>query len=138
VAQQREPDLERSPAEARARLALQLEAEIVAPPYPDRWAGTATLIQVVPDVTGRVRLPGESPIWPHDEPLRIRIEHAGRSIGETVVEERGAFELDFEVDPGAGGNGNATQIVLQDNRTFVPLAHGYSTFDDRPLSFLLR
>ena len=133
-----DPGSRESQAQARARLAVQLEAGVVAPPYPDRWAGTATLVAVVPDSEGRVRLVGESPIWPHDEPLRIRIEHAGRSIGETVIGERGAFELDFEVGLGGDGNRRATQVVLQANRTFVPLAHGYSTFDERPVSFLLR
>lgn len=132
------PESAESLARARARLAQQREAEIVAPPYPDGWAGTATLVEVVPDANGRVRLPGESPIWPHPDPLRIRVEQAGRAIGQTVIEGRGAFELSFEVGSSVDGNRGSTRVLLKANRTFVPLAHGYSTFDDRPVSFLLR
>ncbi len=121
----------------RARLVQQEEARIVGPPYADRWAGTATLLDVFPDTNGSVRLAAESPFWPHHEPLRIRIQQDGQPLGETTVERRGAFELGFSVQTN-GEPGGCVRVLLRANRTFVPIVHGYSELDDRPISFLLR
>ena len=122
----------------RARLAQRLEADIIGPPYPDRWAGTKTLVPVVPAPDGRVSLVCESPFWPHDEPLRVLVEHGGKPIGSTTVVRRGKFELGFRVPPRHGNGNGAAPVLLRASRTFVPMLHGYSDSDDRPLSFLVR
>ena len=122
---------------ARALRAQEEEAKIVGPPYPDRWAGTATWVDVQPDADGFVRLRLESPLWPHREPLRIRVEQDGRRLCETALEPRGLVELTLRL-PSNGDGAAGARVLLRANRTFVPALHGYSDFDERPLSFLLR
>ena len=91
-----------------------------------------------PDSEGWVRLRGESPQWPHSEPLRIRVEHAGCSLCEKTIETQGSFDLGFRVATNGGSNGDPIRVLLRVNRTFVPKIHGYSAFDDRPVSFIVR
>ena len=124
-------------ARARALRAQEEEAKIAGPLYPDRWAGTATWIDVHPDANGFVRLRLESPLWPHREPLRVRVEQDGQCLCEMTLESRELVELDFRL-PANGEGAAGARVLLRANRTFVPTLHGYSDFDERPLSFLLR
>jgi len=113
------------------------EARYRGPRFSDGWAGSVTLVEVVPDAAGRVSLAAESPYWPHAEPLEVVVEHGGRELARRTVAERGPFALEFTL-PGPPAAGRPVEVTLRANRTFVPQRHGYAPWDERPLSFLLR
>ncbi|MGH7336732.1 MAG: hypothetical protein ACREI7_04070, partial [Myxococcota bacterium] len=122
----------------QARVVSRLEARYRGPLYSDLWAGTSTLVEVVPDGAGRVSLPAESPYWPYPEPLEIAVEWGGRELARRVVRERGAFSLDFVLPRGNAAGGGAVEVTLKANRTFVPNISGSAPWDERPLSFMVR
>jgi glycosyltransferase involved in cell wall biosynthesis len=120
----------------QAALVQRLERRYRGPVFSDLWAGTTTLVTVVPDAAGRAEIPVESPYWPHAEPLALVVEHEGRELARRTLAERGEFRLELDV-PGATP-GAPVQLTVRANRTFVPCVSGFAPWDERPLSFLVR
>jgi hypothetical protein len=109
------------------------QRRLAGPPYPDGWAGGRTVVQVLPDATGRVTIHGESPCWPYWKPLVIQVRLDGRLLGTQVVRERGPFAIEVRVDE---RRLLPVSLVLVANRTFVPMRHRISA-DPRSLAFRL-
>jgi glycosyltransferase involved in cell wall biosynthesis len=122
----------------RAALARRLEARLVGPLYPDRWAGTASWVEVRADDSWRASLTAESPFWPYRKPPALSVEVAGETIAHAEGNGSDPIRLDFTLPPGTGIDNGRANVLLRASRTFVPKAAGWAAWDERPISVLVR
>jgi ADP-heptose:LPS heptosyltransferase len=95
----------------------------------DRWADRRTVFPVVADARGQVWL--ECECSPYAHPLRLTVSCEGLRLATLNIREPGRFVVTFTLPASVRPR---AQVLLEADRSFVPLLRGLST-DPRALSF---